>query len=169
QAQKGKQKQSESHGEASSSERPDSTKPSEVKRRKTRNSPDSKWMDNGNSAWLEYRDVYRVVLMFCRCIDRHLAHHEHKAEAEARKSNQSNLVVTFSRQLDANKIKVITQMQCIYFTAKKYIALSIYPNLYQLVDFHKKNSQTMNLCDTPKALQLPSLSSKNLSSESNEY
>ncbi|CAG8438520.1 3161_t:CDS:2 [Funneliformis mosseae] len=43
-------KQSESHGEASSSERPDLTKPSEVKRRKTRNSPDLKWIDNGNSA-----------------------------------------------------------------------------------------------------------------------
>ncbi|CAG8693661.1 13088_t:CDS:2, partial [Funneliformis caledonium] len=122
QAQKGKQKQSESHGEASSSERPDSTKPS---------GPDLKWMDNGNNVWLEYRDVYGVVLMFCRwcevkkytnefakgtsnyqkqSIDRHLAHHEHKAEAEAKKSNQNNLVVTFSRQLDANKIKVITQM-----------------------------------------------------------
>ncbi|CAG8739817.1 13961_t:CDS:1, partial [Funneliformis caledonium] len=42
QAQKGKQKQSESHGEASFNKRPDSTKPSGVKCRKTRNSPDPK-------------------------------------------------------------------------------------------------------------------------------
>ena len=49
-------------------------------------------------------------------------------------------------------------MQCIYFAAKKYMALSIYPDLYQLVDFHRNNSKIMKLCDTSEALQLPSLS-----------
>ena len=59
-SQKGKQNQIETPGEASS-EQPDSSKPSEVKHRKTRSSPDPKWMDNGNSAWLEYRDVNGII------------------------------------------------------------------------------------------------------------
>ena len=63
--QKGKQNQIETPGEASSSEQPDSSKPSEVKRRKTRSSPDPKWMDNGNSAWLEYRDVNGIIFSGC--------------------------------------------------------------------------------------------------------
>ena len=64
--QKGKQNQIETPGEASSSEQPDSSKPSEVKRRKTRSSPDPKWMDNGNGAWLECGDVNGIIFMFCK-------------------------------------------------------------------------------------------------------
>ena len=59
--QKGKQNQIETPGEALSSEQPDSSKPSEVKRHKTKSNPDPKWMDNGNSAWLEYRDVNGII------------------------------------------------------------------------------------------------------------
>jgi len=55
------------------------------------------------------------------------------------------------------------------FCGKKYMTLSTYPDLYQLVDFHRKNSEIMKLCDTPEALQLPSLSSENLPLESYEY
>ncbi|CAI2183358.1 15052_t:CDS:2 [Funneliformis geosporum] len=109
-----------------------SSKKHEVKRRKYRNNPDPKWMDNGNNAWLEYRDINGIIHMFCKwceakkytnelakgtinyrkqSIDRHLTHHEHKAEAEARKPYQSNLLIGFSRQLDADKIKIVSQMQ----------------------------------------------------------
>ncbi|PKY47303.1 hypothetical protein RhiirA4_444771 [Rhizophagus irregularis] len=186
---KGKQKQSEFPGESSSSEKPDSSKPSEVKRRKNRSAPDPKWMDNGNDAWLEYREVNGTLIMFCRwceskkytnelakgtsnyrkqSIDRHLNHHEHKSEAEARR-NQNIIRVDFSRNLDTHKIRVITQMQCIYFMAKKYLALSVYPDLYELIDFHRKNSEVMKLCDTPETLQSPSLLTKDLPLESNEY
>ncbi|CAB4374811.1 unnamed protein product [Rhizophagus irregularis] len=56
-----KQKQSEFPGESSSSEKPDSSKPSEVKRRKNRSAPDPKWMDNGNDAWLEYREEPAII------------------------------------------------------------------------------------------------------------
>jgi hypothetical protein len=169
---KGKNKTCEPSGEALSSEKPDSSKPSEVKHRK-----------------LEYRDVDGTLFMFCRwcesknytnelakgmsnyrkqSIDRHLNHHEHKAEAEIRR-NQNIIRAEFLHQLDANKIKIITQMQCIYFMAKKYLALSVYPDLYQLIDFHRKNSKVMKLCNTPEALQLPSLLIKDSPSESNEY
>lgn len=186
---KGKQKQSEFPGESSSSEKPDSSKPSEVKRRKNRSAPDPKWMDNGNDAWLEYREVNGTLVMFCRwceskkytnelakgtsnyrkqSIDRHLNHHEHKTEAEARR-NQNIIRVDFSRNLDTHKVRAITQMQCIYFMAKKYLALSVYPDLYELIDFHRKNSEVMKLCDTPETLQSPSLLTKDLPLESNEY
>ncbi|CAG8444740.1 8695_t:CDS:2 [Funneliformis caledonium] len=43
---------------------------------------------------------------------------------------------------------------------KKYIAFSTYSDLYQLIDFHKNNSEVMKLYDTLKALQLSSLLSK---------
>ncbi|PKK73531.1 hypothetical protein RhiirC2_847565 [Rhizophagus irregularis] len=123
-------------------------------------------MDNGNDAWLEYREVNGTLIMFCRwceskkytnelakgtsnyrkqSIDRHLNHHEHKSEAEARR-NQNIIRVDFSCNLDTHKIRVITQMQCIYFMAKKYLALSVYPDLYELIDFHRKNSEVMKLC-----------------------
>ncbi|CAG8664567.1 11178_t:CDS:1, partial [Dentiscutata heterogama] len=161
------------------------------KRNKVRSSPDPKWMGNGNNAWLEYRDVNGIIFMFCKwcksknyanelakgtrnyrkqSIDRHLNHHEHKAEAEAKK-NQNIMAIKFSLQLatDACKIKTISQMQCIYFAAKKYLALSVYPDLYQFIDFHQKNSEVMKLCDMPEVLQLPSHLSKNLPLESNEY
>ncbi|CAB4429571.1 unnamed protein product [Rhizophagus irregularis] len=179
----------ETQPSAKASEKPDSSKPSEVKRRKNRSAPDPKWMDNGNDAWLEYREVNGTLIMFCRwceskkytnelakgtsnyrkqSIDRHLNHHEHKSEAEARR-NQNIIRVDFSRNLDTHKIRVITQMQCIYFMAKKYLALSVYPDLYELIDFHRKNSEVMKLCDTPETLQSPSLLTKDLPLESNEY
>lgn len=186
---KGKNKTCEPSGEASSSEKPNSLKPSEVKCHKNRSNPDPKWMDNGNDAWLEYRDVEGTLYMFCRwyeskkytnelakgtsnyqkqSIDQHLNHHEYKAEAEARR-NQNIIRVEFLHQLDANKIKIIMQMQCIYFMAKKYLALSVYPDLYQLIDFYRRNSEVMKLSNTSEALQLPSLLIKDLPSESNKY
>ena len=63
---KGNQKQSKLTGEASSSEKPDSSTSSGVKRSKNRSNPDPKWMDNGNDAWLEYRDIDGTIFMFCR-------------------------------------------------------------------------------------------------------
>ena len=54
------------------------------------------------------------------------------------------------------------------FYGKKCLALLVYPDLYQLIDFHKKNSEVMRLCETPEALQLPSLLPKN-SLELNEF
>ena len=39
-------------------------------------------------------------------IDRHLNHHEHKAEVNARKNPNISIAATFSRQLDLHKIKV---------------------------------------------------------------
>src|SRR5438067_1079169 len=84
-------------------------------------------MDNGNSAWLEYRDVNGIIFMFCKwykskkytnklakgttnyrkqSIDRHLNHHEHKAEVNARKNPNISIAATFSRQLDLIKLKL---------------------------------------------------------------
>ncbi len=44
---------------------------------------------------------------------------------------------------------------------KKYLAIPIYSDLYQLINFYKKNSEVIKLCKTPEALQLPSLLLKN--------
>lgn len=56
------------------------------------------------------------------------------------------------------------------FHGKKYLALSVYPDLYQLIDFHRKNSDVMKLYNnTPEALQLPSLLIKDSPSELNDY
>ncbi|PKK77826.1 hypothetical protein RhiirC2_807352 [Rhizophagus irregularis] len=60
-------------------------------------------------------------------------------------------------------------MQCIYFMTKKYLALSVYPDLYKLIDFHRKNFEVMKLYDTSEILQSPSLLTKDLPLESNEY
>ncbi|RGB27386.1 hypothetical protein C1646_769180 [Rhizophagus diaphanus] len=126
-----KQKQSEFPGESSSSEKPDSSKPSEVKRCKNRSAPDPKWMDNGNDAWLEYREVNGILVIFCRwceskkytnelakgtsnyrkqSIDRHLNHHEHKTEAEVRR-NQNIIRVDFS-QMEEAIVYVIEKALC---------------------------------------------------------
>ncbi|CAG8661700.1 hypothetical protein C2G38_2046492 [Gigaspora rosea] len=171
---KDEQNQVEPFIEILSSEKP--------KRNKVRTSPDPKWMDNGNDAWLEYRNVNGMIFMFCKwcesknytnelakgtsnyrkqSIGRYLVHHEHKAEVAAKK-NQNISVIKFSLQLatDAQKLKTISQMQCIYFAAKKYLALAIYPDLYQFVNFQQKNSEVLKLCDTPEALELPTHLSK---------
>ncbi|GBC10665.1 hypothetical protein RclHR1_09800009 [Rhizophagus clarus] len=129
---KGKNKQYEHFDKASSSEKPDSSEPSEVKQVKRRG--------------VNQKNI--PMNLQKERINRHLNHHEHKAEA---RRNQSIIKVEFLNQLDNNKIKIITQMQCIYFMAKKYLALSVYPDLYQLIDFHRKNSDVMKLCNTPEA------------------
>ncbi|KAF0479082.1 zinc finger protein [Gigaspora margarita] len=109
------------------------------KRNKIRTSPDPKWMDNGNDAWLEYRNVDGTIFMFCRwCESKNYANELAKGTTEAEaKKNQKISAIKFSIQLatDAQKLKTISQMQCIYFAAKKYLALAIYPDLYQFVDF----------------------------------
>jgi len=63
---KGKQKQFKSSDKALLNEKSDLSKLSEIKRSKNRSKPDSKWIENGNNAWLEYRDIYEVLFMFCK-------------------------------------------------------------------------------------------------------
>ncbi|CAG8688997.1 5712_t:CDS:1, partial [Funneliformis mosseae] len=43
-----------------------SSRKHEVKHCKYRNNPDPKWMDNGNNAWLEYKNINKIVNMFCK-------------------------------------------------------------------------------------------------------
>ncbi|CAG8599452.1 772_t:CDS:1, partial [Dentiscutata heterogama] len=81
------------------------------------------------------------------------------------------MAIKFLIQLatDACKLKTMLQMQYIYFAAKKYLALLVYSDLYQFIDFYYKNFKVINLCDTPLALEFLLHLSKNLLLESNKY
>ncbi|CAI2190195.1 7608_t:CDS:2, partial [Funneliformis geosporum] len=61
-----------------------SSKKHEVKRYKYRNNPDPKWMNNAKKYTNEL--AKGTINYRKQSIDQHLTHHEHKAEAEARKS-----------------------------------------------------------------------------------
>src|SRR6266542_1547682 len=84
----------------------------------------------------------RISVYKKEIIDRHLKIKDHLVVGKKKKENSNNIIVRFVKQYDKNKVTIIQQMQCIYFAAKNYISLNIYPKLCHLVKLKDQNTIT---------------------------
>ncbi len=98
-------------------------------------------------------------------IDRHVKNKEHNLLEKVRKGNQPNIIQSISQQVNNDKEKIINQMKCVYFAAKNHLSLNLYPDLCNLVLNSNKNTLQVQ----PHLLQLPPLSSLQLSVDTSPY
>jgi len=158
---------------------------STAKKQKTAVSPKEQWRTLYGD-WLEYRNVNGTIFMFCTwcekagygnqmakgcstykkdLLDRHVKNQEHILLENARKMNQPNIIQSLSQNLLNDKEKIINQMKCVYFAAKKHLSLNLYPGLCDLVlNINKKSENTMHC-----PLKLPPLSSLKPSADTSQY
>src|SRR4051812_15133256 len=97
--------------------------------------------------WLEYRDINRMIFMFCTwcekagynnqmtkgcstykkdLLNRYVKNQEHILLENARKTNQLNIIQSLSQNLLNDKETIINQKKCVYFAAKNHLSLNFY-------------------------------------------
>jgi len=139
------------------------------KRIKTANAPNPQWL--AIHEWLEFRKVDNTTYMFCtwceganftnqmakgtsvykkETIDRHLKVKDHLIAEKKKIEGANNIIAGFAKQYDKDKLTIIQQMQCVYFAAKNYISLNVYPKLCHLVKLKDQSTTT-----SPQVLALP--------------
>ncbi|CAG8529935.1 16511_t:CDS:2 [Cetraspora pellucida] len=145
--------------------------------KKSRNitSPPSSWLKIWE--WLEYLETDGTLLMFCKLCKTAkfdnaftrgtnifkkdiVKRHDEKDQKHQRAKQQFSTLAL--HQLNDNDMKIIQQMKCVYFVAKKHLSFNIYPDLYSLV------ANRNNIALNPQILKIPALSLQE-SSESSEY
>ena len=90
-------------------------------------------------------------------LDNHVKTESHVSISKLRNStNQPNIITSFVTQLGVEKSKIITLMRNTYFCSKKYIALNIYLDLNDLVEYQINNYDEINYQTLPTmVLPLP--------------
>ena len=83
-------------------------------------------------------------------IDRHLKVKDHLIAEKKKIEGANNIIAGFAKQYDKDKLTIIQQMQCVYFAAKNYISLNVYPKLCHLVKLKDQSTTT-----SPQVLALP--------------
>jgi hypothetical protein len=166
---KGKQVQNKVHEGTSKRKTITGDDKSADKRIKTAYAPNQQWL--ATHEWLEFRKVDDTTYMFCtwcesakftnlmakgtsvykkETIDRHLKVKDHLIAEKKKIEDSNNIISGFAKHYDKDKVMIIQQMQCVYFAAKNYISLNIYPKICQLVKLKDQNTTT-----TPQVLALP--------------
>src|SRR2546429_834422 len=98
-------------------------------------------------------------------LDNHIKTEVHISISKLRNNtNQPNIIAGFVTQLGIEKSKIITLMRNAYFCSKKNLALNIYPDLNELVEYQLKNHNEINHQIPPTKVSPPPLYSQILSS-----
>ncbi|CAG8648427.1 1260_t:CDS:2, partial [Acaulospora morrowiae] len=116
--------------------------------KKSRNliSPLPSWLKDWQ--WLEYLEVNGSLYMFCKwckaakydniftrgtnIFKRDIVKRHDEKDQKHQKAKQQFLHLS-TYQLDNEDIKIIQQMKCVYFVAKKHLSFNIYSDLYCLI------------------------------------
>jgi len=106
-------------------------------------------MSHDNTAWCENakftNQMAKGISVYKKeTIDRHLKIKDHLVAEKKKKENSNNIIIRFAKQYDKDKVIIIQQMQCVYFTAKNYISLNVYPKLCHLVKLKDQNTTTIS-------------------------
>jgi hypothetical protein len=135
----------------------------ELDKKKSRNlEPSSAWLKEWE--WLEYCEIDETLLMFCKwCKEAKydniftrgtdifkrdiVKRHEEKDQKHQKAKQQFAPILP--NQLFENDRKIIHQMKCVYFAAKKHLSFNVYPDLCSLISSN-------NISLTPQPLKFPS-------------
>ncbi|CAG8501312.1 162_t:CDS:2 [Scutellospora calospora] len=109
-------------------------KTQEPDQKKSRNlKPSSLWLKEWE--WLDYCKIDGTLLMFCKWCKE--AKHDNIFTRETSIYKRDIQFAPLSiKQLSENDLKVIYQMKCVYFAAKKHLSFNIYPDLCDLIISH---------------------------------
>ena len=123
-----------------------------VKRSHIRKEPDQNWFKI--YPWLKKEVIEDKFVLFCtlckerngktvfavgttkyrlESIKNHIKTSEHKESEDLCKPQQTRIITNFARQLDIDKLNIISLMRNVYFCAKNHQPINLFPNLCELV------------------------------------
>ncbi|CAG8576953.1 10563_t:CDS:2 [Rhizophagus irregularis] len=122
--------------------------------------------------WCEEGKVNNIFTKGCNkfkkdYLDNHIKTDTHSSIAKLRNNtNQPNIIAGFVTQLGVEKSKIITLMRNAYFCSKHNLALNIYPDLNNLVEYQIKNYDEIHYQKPPTKVLPPPLYLQTLPSTS---
>ncbi len=119
--------------------------------------------------WCEEGKVNNIFTKGCNkfkkdYLDNHIKTEQHISISKLRNNaNQSNIITSFVTQLGIEKSKVIALMRNAYFCSKQNLALNVYPDLNNLVEYQIKNHEEIHHQILPIKVLPPPLHSQTIS------